>query len=137
VYVYVRTTAVRAMRGAALARALTERLRYSGPAHAPCMGPPAMVRCDHAANDMYKRRTQDGRLTFHLFCSCECTHPAVEVEREALHSTLPSLLARRRLATVFCKTPGPHTKPNCNQRLRGRDSVSQICAARSWPSQQL
>jgi hypothetical protein len=66
-----RTAAERAMRGAALAGALPERLRYSGPAPCPLC----------AADG--KRRTQDA--TFHLYC--ECTHPAVQAEREALHLT--------------------------------------------------
>jgi len=62
------------MRGAALAGALTERLRYSGPAPCPL--------CDADG----ERCTQDG--PFHLFC--ECTHPTVQAGCKALQSTLPA-----------------------------------------------
>jgi len=106
------------MRGAALAGALTERLRYSGPAPCPL--------CDADG----KRRTQDG--TFHLYC--ECTHPAVQAEREALQSTLPALL--ERLTTLICKALRSQAAPaESYQRVSDlRDTLLALTVAANWES---
>jgi len=109
-----RTAAGRAMRGAALAGALSERLRYSGPAPCPLRDADG------------KRSTQDG--TFHLFC--ECTHPAVQAERHALQSTLPALL--ERLTTLICKALRAQTAPaETSQRVSElRDTFLALAVTR-------
>jgi hypothetical protein len=105
------------MRDAALAGALTERLRYIGPAPWPL--------CDADC----KRCTQDGTLhlycecthpTFHLYC--ECSHPAVQTERDALQSTLPALL--ERLTTLTCKA----------LRFQAADTLLALTVAANWES---
>jgi len=106
------------MTGAALAGALTERLRYSGSAPCPL--------CDADG----KHRTQDG--PFHLFC--ECTHPAVQAERKALQSTLPALLGR--LTTLICKAPRAQTTPaeTCQRVSDLRDTFLALAVAANWHS---
>lgn len=113
-----RSAAGRAMRGAALAGALTERLRYSGSAPCPL--------CDADG----KRRTQDG--TFHLFC--ECTHPAVQAEREALQSTLLTLLGR--LTTLICNALRAQSAPaETRQRVSDlSDKLLTLAATANWNS---
>jgi hypothetical protein len=110
-----RTAAGRAIRGAELVGALTERLRYSGPA--PC--PPAPL-CDAGG----RRRTQDE--TFHLYR--ECSHPALQAEREALQSTLPVLLEHLAVAPPSCARLS-----ELKQCPRGQSSVYQICAIPPGP----
>jgi hypothetical protein len=97
------------MRGAALAGALTERLRYSGPAQCPL--------CDADG----ERCTQDGQ--FYIFC--ERTHPTVHAGCEALHSTLLALLEG---LTPICKARRAQTTPaDTYQRV----SVSACLMARA------
>jgi hypothetical protein len=100
------------MSGAALAGALTERMRYSKPAPCPL--------CDADGT----LRTQDGPVQL----CCECTLPAVQAERDSLQSTVPAVLARQ--TTLICEDPRAQTAPaGTNQ------GVYQTCATRSWPSQ--
>jgi len=108
------------MRGAALACALKERLRYSGPAPCPL--------CDADG----KRCTQDGPC--HLFC--ECTHPAVQGKRESLQSTLPALLERP--TTLISKALRAHTAPaetHPSRRVSDlRDTLLVLAEAANWQS---
>jgi len=74
--------------------------------------------------------TQDG--TFHLFC--ECTHPAVQAEREALLSTLPMLLGRP--TALICNALRAQFAPvETRQRVSDlSDRLLTLAATANWHS---